>query len=128
MKTEQPSDTILPVVRSSTVKFSGEYFFDNDLMGTLITPGMEIMTYAETGPSCFLLNLKVDQVTWNILYRWKLLKCYGKCHFSTPPDFISCLDLDFFLSYDYLAITAVILSDFRDSSVSIISCHRAMIV
>ena len=48
MKTEQPSDAILFVVRSPAGKFFGEYFFDNDLIGTLITPGTEMMTNAET--------------------------------------------------------------------------------
>ena len=57
VKTEQPSDAILLVVRSPTVKSFAEYFFANDLMGTLI------MTYAKTVPSWFLLNLKVVQVT-----------------------------------------------------------------
>ena len=39
-------------------------------MGTLITScyGAELMTYPETVPSWFLLNLKVVQATWNILY------------------------------------------------------------
>ena len=54
----------LLVVSSPTMKFFGESFFANDLMGTLITlHGKENMTNAETVPSWFLLNLKVVQVT-----------------------------------------------------------------
>ena len=101
MKTEQPSDTILFVVRSPAVKFFEEYFFAIDLIGTLITPGTEMMTYAETFPSWFLLNLKVVQVTWNILYRRKLLKCYGKCHFFHSTKFYQLPRFGCFQSYDY---------------------------